>query len=331
VTVELILHAGQHKTGTTSIQAFLRDHRAALAGEGMYVPRTGMAHGGTHRPLVDDLLDPARRDGAIDQLRLELEAAQPGRVLISAERLKLHVVEGRGGDLIRTLRRLEPRVIKMIVYLRSPFALANAAYSQRTAALSLQGQSFAEHVHDLCGSSYFDYVRFLNLPLELVVRPFSAEVRRGVLGDFLRALGIRLAGVETEPRLNASFGPMSLEIMREFGPAAAKWRPAFRQRAREALAATAHAHPEEPLWAVDDEVRRMMSGPDALTESFAVAVWGRSWRDVIGDEDKPLNVYRAETASPEARRRYAQLRQTMRSRLREVREPPLGAGARAHG
>ena len=39
-----IIHIGQHKTGTTSIQHFLRQHREDLAGRGLYVPDSVAGH-----------------------------------------------------------------------------------------------------------------------------------------------------------------------------------------------------------------------------------------------------------------------------------------------
>ena len=36
--MKTIIHIGQHKTGTTSIQKFLQDNRTTLAENGVYVP-----------------------------------------------------------------------------------------------------------------------------------------------------------------------------------------------------------------------------------------------------------------------------------------------------
>jgi hypothetical protein len=45
------IHIGPHKTGTTSIQWFLKENRAALLKHGYFVPESGNIHGG-HHPLV---------------------------------------------------------------------------------------------------------------------------------------------------------------------------------------------------------------------------------------------------------------------------------------
>ncbi len=36
--MKTVIHIGQHKTGTTSIQHYLQDNREALAQHGLYVP-----------------------------------------------------------------------------------------------------------------------------------------------------------------------------------------------------------------------------------------------------------------------------------------------------
>ena len=41
MAARLFVHVGTHKTGTTSIQVFLRGHAAALRRQGLYVPTTG--------------------------------------------------------------------------------------------------------------------------------------------------------------------------------------------------------------------------------------------------------------------------------------------------
>ena len=41
--MKTIVHIGQHKTGTTSIQHYLQTHRERLIGEGLYVPMLKLA------------------------------------------------------------------------------------------------------------------------------------------------------------------------------------------------------------------------------------------------------------------------------------------------
>ncbi|ETX29522.1 hypothetical protein [Roseivivax isoporae] len=84
--MDVILHLGAHRCATTSFQAYLRDHRAALAARGIGIwdprrTRNGLLHNVTAR-------DAQARDRGRVRLALEAEVAQ-GRstVLVSDENM----------------------------------------------------------------------------------------------------------------------------------------------------------------------------------------------------------------------------------------------------
>jgi hypothetical protein len=89
----LILHAGPHKTGTSAIQAVLRQQSFAA----FYYPRTGQWLDGAHHNLVFSLVPELRRPDAealepevlLEQLQAELAAVQHDTLLISSEFLSL--------------------------------------------------------------------------------------------------------------------------------------------------------------------------------------------------------------------------------------------------
>jgi len=85
----LILHAGPHKTGTSAIQAVLRDQSFGS----FYYPKTGQWPDGSHHNLVFSLVPELRRADAevvhpsdlLEQLRTELEGVSQDTLLISSE------------------------------------------------------------------------------------------------------------------------------------------------------------------------------------------------------------------------------------------------------
>ena len=85
----LILHAGPHKTGTSAIQAELRQQSFAA----FYYPRTGQWPDGAHHNLVFSLIPELRRPDAealepeqlLEQLQAELAEVQHDTLLISSE------------------------------------------------------------------------------------------------------------------------------------------------------------------------------------------------------------------------------------------------------
>jgi hypothetical protein len=86
---QLILHAGPHKTGTSSVQAVLRDQSF----EAFYYPKTGQWMDGAHHHLVFSLIPELRRADAeslepeelLLQLQSELAGIRHDTLLISSE------------------------------------------------------------------------------------------------------------------------------------------------------------------------------------------------------------------------------------------------------
>lgn len=90
----LIIHVGTHKTGTTSIQFFLAQHRAALKAAGIFVPRagTGIADAPTgHHNIAYELCGDPNFDrslGRTADLIAELRNAHEPTAVISSENLQ---------------------------------------------------------------------------------------------------------------------------------------------------------------------------------------------------------------------------------------------------
>jgi hypothetical protein len=90
--MRLYVHIGTHKTGTTSIQAFLRHHSRSLARSGIFVPETGVPHGewGHHNIAWGLLGDPrfSCSGGTLDDLIAELNGSSAPAGVISSEDLE---------------------------------------------------------------------------------------------------------------------------------------------------------------------------------------------------------------------------------------------------
>ncbi|MBM5816341.1 MAG: hypothetical protein FJ083_07065 [Cyanobacteria bacterium K_Offshore_surface_m2_239] len=130
---KLILHAGPHKTGTSSIQAILKEHKF----DAFYYPQTGQWYDGAHHNLVFSLVPELRRaDGDTveppELLRLlqeELAQVQHDTLLISSEYLSqewIHpVLEWLiGHDIV------DPKAIWILVVERDNLSRAASLYNQ---------------------------------------------------------------------------------------------------------------------------------------------------------------------------------------------------------
>jgi hypothetical protein len=129
------IHIVTHKTGTTSIQAFLAHNRDRLLERGIFIPAAGgigEPQFADHHGVVRQLLgthDPAQTSGGLDVVRAELSATDAPTSCISSEDFSL--IYDRPELLVRlrdavAATGFEPKVI---VYLRPQASYAVALYA----------------------------------------------------------------------------------------------------------------------------------------------------------------------------------------------------------
>ncbi|MBV8579677.1 MAG: hypothetical protein JOZ86_03495 [Candidatus Eremiobacteraeota bacterium] len=221
------VHAGTHKTGTTSVQAFLAANRAPLARRDVLVPHAGCVTGelGAHHNVAWEL----RRDerfrteyGGVDALVDELRASDAPVACISSEDFELlvHVP----GALVRLREAIERsgRRARVVIYLRSQTSYCESVYAEivkhgfRTA--------FAEYVEDVLRLGRFewgpypgppfDYARLLDTFADafgrdaILARRYDADAADAVLPTTFAALLTGHPSAEAEyeipPRLNGA-------------------------------------------------------------------------------------------------------------------------------
>lgn len=290
----ILLHAGEHKTGTTSIQSMLVSERGTFARQGIHVLRAGQGQDGAHHSLIYTIQGQRHSRWMSILLRGELEQATLRTVLISSEASKEAIVGGDGNRLIDALRAAGAARVRLLLYVRSPFELANSAYSTKTSQLNLEGATFADFVKAQDAGPAYHYERFLELAMrddvDLLVRPYGAAARSSIGRDFGEALSIELS-CTNEPRLNTSLGPVGLEAMRIMTTEMMPFSTARRRHLFAALRPVARSLNEQPFWGLDERTEAALGTADQRTEQFALAVWGRGWREVIGTRRRALNVF----------------------------------------
>lgn len=175
----LYLHAGLHKTGTTSIQAFLAANTVALESAGVLFPRTGrlVRRWGSeytgHHNVAWQLLgwpqyDPG--DGTFDELLDEIRKTSPPSVVVSAEDLQF--MQSRPNALAEMVARVRAGgyEIKPIVYLRAQNEYAQALYVEYARTGFLTSTDYETFVGEILDSGAYrrndgEIVRFEYLPL----------------------------------------------------------------------------------------------------------------------------------------------------------------------
>ena len=235
--VDLVVHIGTDKTGTTSIQGFLRHNRAALAERGCLVPRSP----GTTRHIRvgmfimpdDDLVNSQDwfrgeyGDLPVDEFRQrfrkrlfrEMREADPTRMVFSDEALF-----GAAPVRLKRLRRFTERIARstrVVVYLRRQDDHLISLYQQHVKRGQCQRlTTWAQQDR----APFYDYHRRLGEwrdhlgPDVLVARPFE---RAGFVGgdlvdDFIEAADLRdVAGdLERIGTRNESLNAESVEFLR---------------------------------------------------------------------------------------------------------------------
>jgi hypothetical protein len=227
---KIIVHAGTEKTGTTSLQLFLDDHRDALLSRGVYYPETGHDYRRSgrfpkHNWLLEGLM---ADDGAALRLGFERVLGQcPPRartVVLSDEALFgdwQHTSPGGRAALAALAATLE---IELWVWFRDPVAYARSLYVQilenpGSPSLADGGDFTLEAALDFpTFSGRLDYVGYVR-KVEAVlgagrVRPF---VYRGdTTSAFLHALGV--GDLEAaRPRENRTVGQAGVALLQILG------------------------------------------------------------------------------------------------------------------
>lgn len=234
--VDLVLHMGSGKTGTSSIQRFLHENRARLAELGHLYPLTP---GRTRHVKLglfikpDDVLakTPAwRRQGfaSPDDFRAGFHSrllAEFGESGLSHVVMSDEALYGASDEALARLRTLTDEIassLRLVVYLRRQDDHMVSRYQQDVQLF--QTRKLTTWLRELNHPWIYDYDAKLRTwqrilePTEIVVRRFERErfVGGSLLQDFLEAAGIDVSADELEqvPSVNDSLDAESVEFLR---------------------------------------------------------------------------------------------------------------------
>jgi hypothetical protein len=316
------IHVGPHKTGSSAIQWFLKEHRAELLKQGYFVPDSGTVHGG-HHPIVRKLCGqevPVHQRLAADQFTRALAEMPCEAVVLSSE--ALDALLRKRNNAMAFFNRigeldLEP---KLILFPRNQSQLINSRYAQvvKDCRCSEPFEAFARAVTQRLSFGYSHLTELADtFDAELIACPFTGKtIGHSVVPEFLRAIGIDPSQLaDTNVRRNPAAGPFTIAVGRRVsgliaGPGK---RPTWLQaeRCKKKLAAylegkgwsdtgycgltTALARHIEREWRPDND-------------AFAQRVWDTSWAEIfaadIGGEFWPNDFDMSEPDESTGRRLY---------------------------
>ncbi|QDL90352.1 GIY-YIG nuclease family protein [Paroceanicella profunda] len=249
-----ILHAGQHKTGSTTLQNFLTQNANRLQRDGVLYPKAGRSLARTQHVDLLRLIagQPlfSSGDGLIEAFDEEIAHTDHEVLLLSSEFL-CSPLYFRPNRLVQDFLTARGYRLHGVMYLRDQPEYLNSAYAERV-KMGREHRPFAEFAEGvLTGtiSGAGTAMEFHRLRRPEVTdwgtqtfRPYSRAVRRnGVEADFMETLlGIlaetghapgltaeRVAGFAPAERANISTGPLHIAIGRRV---AASLAPRFDHR-----------------------------------------------------------------------------------------------------
>jgi len=314
-----IVHIGSPKTGTTSIQATLKKNRSRFLKQGILVPTAGQSGKGVHPSLAHQLAGlPVRPQwtSAEESFVREIKETDPETILISAEALWRAMQSPDNAELLVGKLRALNLDVSLLCYVRNQPQVLNSSYGQGIKTF-LHANPFSTYVNKQITQGrrvvYTHWIEIAqSLGVELIARPFSAEVRKvGLIDDFLRAVGVSSPETFDRPaQLNQSVSPFHIAVARAlYRRTMGSRKPTLSQQQEciRALRKTmeAHALQEASYMGLTTELAgRIQEACRDDDDRFAEFAWGRSWAEVFSsDIDRPLeaNDYDV-TGVPEERR-----------------------------
>jgi hypothetical protein len=299
------IHIGPHKTGTSSIQWFLKRNRAELLKHGYFVPESG-ANRGAHHALVRKLCGQELRhhqQSAGTNFVRALDETPSEAVVISSEALGglLRIWDYASAFFTRIRElNLEP---KLVLFVRNQSQRINSSYSSVVKTFR-RSERFQDFVQGATQGAVFRYSPLIELAeahhAELIARPFTGKtVADGVVPEFLQAIGFAPSQFrDTNVRRNEAAGPFTVSVARGVlrlingTGKQLKWLQAVRCKTKLAAYLEENGLADAGYCGLTTALARQIETelrPD--NDAFAQRVWGRPWAEIfaadIGKEFTP--------------------------------------------
>ena len=215
--MKLVIHAGVHRTGTTSLQRFLAKNREGLAARGVAYPGTE----GNHQSLAWALHRGQAGPHGVLALVEEAEVTGAEHVVLSGEDFAIH------RELAWAERVAKEIDTRAVFYLRRQDHWVMSWYNQQVkwpfnaAKARMDPAAFLATIDDFY---WLDYARMLDRWVSVLGedRVEVGVLERGqvanTVSDFLERVGIGREGLaDDEERVNDSLPVHMLEVARHLG------------------------------------------------------------------------------------------------------------------
>jgi hypothetical protein len=286
------IHVGPHKTGTTSIQWFLRENDAELLAHGYFVPESESKRG-AHHALAEGLagLDVGEHREPVVARSIAAIAETPARaIIISSEALEgLFRNRQNTKTFFDRIQELNLRP-KLILFPRNQPQWINSSYAS-TVTIFRRSDSFEPGAFGFAQSPDARFSRWIQLAeshgAELIARPFNKEtLRRGVIPEFLHGIGITsLQFRDRAVRRNEAVGPFTVSVAREVLRSIGKemtWLQAKKCKVELVEYLRQNNCTDAGYCGLSTALARHMEEElRSDNDMFAQGVWGKTWADIF--------------------------------------------------
>lgn len=229
----LYLHVGTHKTGSTSIQHWLKENSEKLKSEGYYYPMEGSYFyppEASPSLLAHAILDnkPAYigrtiidYNSCVSDIKRDIRSSKCSDVIISSEHFSIAMTHDAVKKIYDLFTDLFDK-ITVIIYLRRQDTRIESSWSQAVKS-SLSNLSFNDFYNQNLSNPKWDYFKLLKPWIDIFgeksvnIRPFekSQFINKNLLHDFLTLIDSKIQPTTIHIR---NFSPSAeyLEIMRCF-------------------------------------------------------------------------------------------------------------------
>jgi hypothetical protein len=289
------IHVGPHKTGTTSIQWFLRENRAELLSYGYFVPEAER-RSGPHHALVEKLAGlqvGEHREPLVARSIQALLETECKAIVMSSEALEGILASPKHANLFFSRIAELNLEVKLVLFPRNQPQWINSSY-----ASSVKGfrrwdpfQSCALLFAQSPGARFSRWMELTDTyACELIARPFTKQtVASGVIPEFLQSIGVNSSQFrDSAVRRNEGVGPFTVSVAREVLRSIAEtgkhltWLQATTCRRALAGHLRQKKMADVSYCGLSTELARRVERelqPD--NDAFAQRVWGRSWAEVF--------------------------------------------------
>ena len=227
-----IVHIGTEKTGTTTIQHFLRLNRQRLAEQGIGVPETlgpithtwlaTFAQTGDSDEDEAETVSDALKATRLQEFETEMSALPPGiqRVLFSSEHLHRRLATTEEVQRLRDLLSKYFGSIRVLVYIRRQDRLAASLYSTKIrygASWDLpilpgkRAQSSHYYNYEILLRQYIEVFGRENITVRIFEKPRLAQ--GDVIRDYCESVGIDESQTKGPDVKNPSLSPAALMVL----------------------------------------------------------------------------------------------------------------------